>query len=200
MHRSGRTNRAVAVVAAAVVIPVVLSFGTPAGGSPPHVNLIERANFEVPIAEDSLARLYAPGSHIGPWTVSGATVGVGRPFPPIVTGISGRNLQFLSLKDPFSVGIPSGMVCQRVAIDPSASYRLRFYSAAATLDDTLVVIWRGRTVARFVETGSVGTTNWQFHQIALGPAAGALRGDLCFTAEGDGYPLVDAVHLHSTTP
>jgi hypothetical protein len=199
MNRSGRTKRAWAFVAAAIVLPAALSFGTPAGGAPPHVNLIERANFEVPL-DGAMARLFPPGSHMGPWKVSVATIASGAPFPGIVTGIRGRNLQFLSLKDPFSGGIPSGMVCQSVALDPSASYRLRFYSASATLDATLVVIWRGRTVARFDATGSVGNTDWQFHQVALGPAAGALSGDLCFTGEGAGYPLVDAVALHSTTP
>jgi hypothetical protein len=177
---------------------MALSLAAPAGATPPNVNLIERGDFEVPI-DTGLARLYPAGSHIGPWTVSGATVGVGLPFAGIVEGIHGRNLEFLSLKDPTgSISVPMGTVCQRVALDPAASYRLRFYSASVTADATLIVTWQGQTVGTFDMTGSIGDTNWQLQQISLG-RAGATSGEVCFTGEGLGFPLVDAVTLHATT-
>jgi hypothetical protein len=202
MNRIGRTKRALAVTTALTALALVaLSPAVPAGAAPPHVNLIGRPNFEVPIPPtEPVALLFAPGSHIGPWSVSLATVGVSRSFPPIVTGIKGRNLQFLALKDPTAaIDTPVGKVCQQVDLEPTQVYRLRFYSAAATFDDTLVVTWQGRTVGSFAETGSIGDTDWTLHQIALGPAAGATSGEVCFTGEGLGFPLVDAVNLHATT-
>jgi hypothetical protein len=203
VNRIGRTTRGrgtATAVAAFTAVAILLA--APAGAAPPNVNLIERANFEVPIPPtEPVALLFAPGSHIGPWSVSVATVGVSRSFPPIVTGIKGRNLQFLALKDPTAaIDTPVGKVCQQVDLEPTKVYRLRFYSAAATFDDTLVVTWQGRTVGSFAETGSLGDTNWALHQIALGPAAGAVLGEVCFTGAGEGFPLVDAVDLHATTP
>jgi hypothetical protein len=198
MKRHGRIS-VLSSTAFTIAITSLLALATPAGAVPPHVNLIERANFEVPIEAGAVARLFEPGSHIGPWLVSGATVGVGRPFPGIVSGIRGRNLQFAVLRNPIAPGA-MGTVCQHVDLNPSEVYRLRFYSAAATLDDTLIVNWQGRTVAKFAEIGSIGETNWVFHQVVLGPAAGANDGVVCFTGQGDGYPLVDSVNVHSTTP
>ena len=131
--------------------------------------------------------------------MSGATVGVGPPFAGIVSGIHGRNLQFLSLKDPTaSTQVPIGTVCQRVALDPSASYKLRS-TRPPSADATLVVTWQGRTVGSFDQTGTVGDTDWQLQHISLG-RAGATSGEVCFTGAGEGFPIVDAVDLHATTP
>lgn len=184
------------VVAGVIALTAALAITAPAGAAP-RGNLIDRPSFEVTV-NDAFARLYLPGSHIGHWNVSGATVGVGRPFEGIVQGIHGRNLQFLSLKDPTSpLPAPIGTVCQRVDLRRSASYKLRFYTASVTSDSTLIVTWQGHTVGSFDQTGTIGDTAWQLEHISLG-RAGTTSGELCFTGDGPGFPLIDAVDLRAT--
>ncbi len=189
----------------AMAIPLAtLSSATPAGAADagpdgPRVNLIRESEFDDIAITDLVSTAFQPGEHIRAWTVSRATVGVGKPFAGIVSGFSGRNLQFLSLKDPeAATSAPSGTVCQRITVDPSKSYKLRFASAAVSEDAGVTVRWN-RRVSRFPEKGVLGSTTWTQHAFLLGRVETTLA-KLCFSGSGPGYPLVDKIQVFAVTP
>jgi hypothetical protein len=189
-----RRPRVLSFVAATVGALLVSAVPASAG---PNANIVHNPSFEAPVTPSGT--VYQPGQHLpGPWEVSVAPVGVGPPFPGATTGIKGRNLQSLSVKDPYNPSTsPFGVVCQALALDGTSNYNLRFYSADVNLPGTLIVQWRGSTVASFDDPPSLGTTVWTLHRVAL-DAAGATTGTLCFTGSGSGYPIVDLAVVHAT--
>jgi hypothetical protein len=188
------------VLAALLAAATATALMGPAGAGVLRRNLIRDGEFGFGIPHDGATRTFPAGSDMGAWHVSVAAVGVARPVPGIATGISGPKQHFLSLKDPEpgTESPPVGRVCQRVDLDPAASYEVSFYSAALIYDDVLIVVWNNAAVGQFAESGSFGTTDWQLRTIDLGSGNGS-TGKLCFTGSGDGYPVVDAVKLVATS-
>jgi hypothetical protein len=183
----------IGVWTAAVVVGPVSAFGV--GGASP----VRDGSFEAPVVRPpDLDTVFQPGQVIdGVWSVSDNPAAVSRPAPGIISGIKGGHQQFLWLKNPPPTFAPQpATVCQTIALDPTASYDVRFWNAAFEGGARVHVLWQG------IDVGSRGATSttWVENHVPLGSAGGATSGSLCFTGSGKGWPIIDYVSVHTVPP
>lgn len=185
-------KRRAMVLAASLAVALVGS-ALSAGAATAKANPVVNGSFERPVLNDGeMLRFVEVGQHVGVWTVSVGTVILEGPFPGAEIPPDG-NQDVVLRTGP---GPSSGEICQTVSgLIPSTSYKIRFLAASILSDSTIDITFGGNSVAHLDLSFTSPAVFVAYHSTVTAAASSAslcLRGG---SIDGNGFPIVDAVHM-----
>ena len=177
------------------VICVVAAAVLSSGAASASTNVLVNGSFEWPRLGNGVGgRAFAPGAHVGAWTVTRGGVSVNAAIAPFEVPPVGR--QLLGLAPAGATG--DGEVCQTAsAMVPGAVYKIRLLAASPIAGSTIDATLDGVVVAH-LELPADHNIPTQFKQFVWHVVADASFPTFCLRGHRLGLPalpLVDAVRI-----